>query len=346
MTLQPPAKLMPWFLLSSVVLFVLMLLVCVQDHRRPWKPYQRAFIELERKAAKTPAEQQSINSFRMGIRQIEVPSLGRVDRCTTCHLAVNHPDYADAAHPLRSHPDTGHHSFEEFGCTVCHRGNGLATSADEAHGRTSDATSPMLPASFVSASCLACHDLNSLPGVENLKTGRCLFENNGCQTCHSLNGTGGLIGPALDGVGQRRGIDWMIRHFKNPGAESPGSAMPPVQLEDYDIERLALYVSGLVDPVTDPFFTSKKVLPNPQAGRDLYFNRGCIGCHQLEDVGGNIGPDLSQLGQRGKASRLRFVLETPLPNASMPHPKLRPDEREALISFLINLNATDFKAEE
>ena len=105
MTLQSPAKLMPWFLLGSLVLFVLMLVVFAQDFRRPWKPYQRAFIQSEREVAETPAERKSAENFRMGIRQIEVSALGRVDRCTTCHLAVNHPDYADAAHPLRSHPD-------------------------------------------------------------------------------------------------------------------------------------------------------------------------------------------------------------------------------------------------
>jgi mono/diheme cytochrome c family protein len=130
----------------------------------------------------------------------------------------------------------------------------------------------------------------------------------------------------------------MVRHFKDPNALSPSSAMPPVRLEDPDIEALTLYVLGLVDPIFDPFFLSKRVLPTPEAGRELYVSRGCIGCHRLGKLGGNIGPDLSQLGRRGKASRLRFVLQVSLPDASMPHPDLRPDEREALVAFLLFLN--------
>ena len=134
----------------------------------------------------------------------------------------------------------------------------------------------------------------------------------------------------------------MIRHFKDPKSETPGSAMPPVQLEDPDIDLLVLYVLGLVDPITDPFFLSQQVLPTPKAGHDLYLSRGCIGCHRLGDVGGNLGPDLSQLGQRGKASRLRYVLQENLPNTTMPHPDLRPDEREALVTFLLKLNDPEF----
>ncbi|MDF3127671.1 cytochrome c [Kiritimatiellaeota bacterium B1221] len=338
MTLQSPAKLMPWFLLASVVLFILMLGGIAQDSQQPWKSYQRDYIRRKKNSAQTPAEQRAVDHFRMGIRQIEVPELGRVDRCTTCHLAMNHPDKMDADPPLRRHPQIGPHSFEEFGCTVCHRGNGLATSVEAAHGLTPDAASPLLPTKFVNASCLACHNLNALPGVQNLKTGRQLFENNGCLTCHALNGTGGQIGPALDGIGQRREWDWFIRHFKDPASVSPGSAMPPVQLADADLELLTLYVLSFVDPVSDPYFTSKWILPNPQSGRELYFSRGCIGCHQLDNIGGSLGPDLSQLGLRGKAARLRYVLEYTLPGASMPHPDLRPDEREALIAFLLDLN--------
>ena len=341
MTLQPPAKLMPWFMVGSVCLFVLMLVAMAQDIQRPWKPYQRAFIRSELERAGTPAEQRSAEDFRMGIRQIEISALGRVDRCTTCHLAVNHPDYADAAHPLRSHPNAGQHPFEEFGCTVCHRGNGLATTADAAHGFTPDAAYPMLPTRFVTSSCIACHDLDSLPGEERLKTGRRLFETNGCLTCHSLHGDGGRSGPALDGVGMRRDLDWILRHFKDPSAVSPGSAMPPVQLDGSDLEALALYVLGLVEPVSDAYFQSQRVLPTPEAGRNLYFSRGCVGCHRLGDVGGDLGPDLTQLGGRATASRLRFVLRVTLPEARMPHPDLRPDEREALVAFLLHVNTPE-----
>ena len=342
MTLRAPQKLFPWFLLGSVGLFVLILIACVQDFRRPWKPYQRRYIQSQRLAAEGPAQKRAAANLQMGIRQIHVPALGRVDRCTTCHLAVNHPDYADAAHPLRSHVYPDRHPFEEFGCTVCHRGDGLATTASAAHGRRQGSATPMLPTSFVIASCMACHELDSLPGVERLKAGRLLFENNGCLACHSLKGEGGRAAPALDGVGLRRSLDWMIRHFKDPAGVSPGSAMPAVKLNEQDIENLALYVTGLTEPVTDPVFSALRVLPTAEAGRELYFKRGCIGCHGLGTIGGDYGPDLTQLGRRGTAAWLRFSLQHPQAGSRMPHPELRPDEREALVTFLLRLSDPKF----
>ncbi|MCA9401451.1 MAG: hypothetical protein KC713_07475, partial [Candidatus Omnitrophica bacterium] len=53
----------------------------------------------------------------------------KVERCTTCHLGIDNPDYINAPQPYRTHPNLEEyvgkdsaHPMEEFGCTTCHAG--------------------------------------------------------------------------------------------------------------------------------------------------------------------------------------------------------------------------------
>ena len=75
--------------------------------------------------------------------------------------------------------------------------------------------------------------------------GRLLYDKNGCTACHSIHGKGGKIGPDLTHVGSTRDRDWLIRHFKNPQAVSPGSIMPKVALSDGQLSELADYMQSL-----------------------------------------------------------------------------------------------------
>src|SRR5450759_1126246 len=63
----------------------------------------------------------------------------RVDRCQTCHLGYNDKNMSDAPQPFTTHsnPDLLKiHNPEKFGCTPCHRGQGHALTAGNAHGDT------------------------------------------------------------------------------------------------------------------------------------------------------------------------------------------------------------------
>ena len=46
-------------------------------------------------------------------------------------------------------------------------------------------------------------------------------------------------------VGKQRDRDWLIRHFKNPQAVVPGSAMPPFDLDPESLNTLADYLLTL-----------------------------------------------------------------------------------------------------
>jgi len=74
--------------------------------------------------------------------------------------------------------------------------------------------------------------------------GRTLFRQEGCFMCHQLDGDGGNVGPDLTIEGTRgRSADWLVGHFKNPGAFVPGSIMPSFKnLTDEQLQALTVFL--------------------------------------------------------------------------------------------------------
>lgn len=54
-----------------------------------------------------------------------------------------------------------------------------------------------------------------------------VFRSAGCVACHSIEGSGGTIGPALSkGALAARGRSWIMEQIRNPKAHNPGTIMP------------------------------------------------------------------------------------------------------------------------
>lgn len=53
-----------------------------------------------------------------------------------------------------------------------------------------------------------------------------------CAACHAVEGQGGAVGPALDGVAGRYTPESLDRWLADPQAVKPGTAMPNLQLSD------------------------------------------------------------------------------------------------------------------
>jgi len=66
-----------------------------------------------------------------------------------------------------------------------------------------------------------------------------------CNGCHRIHGSGGAVGPDLSYVGRGRDRAWLIRHFKNPQAVSPGSIMPAFSLTASELDDLTNYMLSL-----------------------------------------------------------------------------------------------------
>jgi mono/diheme cytochrome c family protein len=76
--------------------------------------------------------------------------------------------------------------------------------------------------------------------------GKTLFRQEGCFSCHRLNGKGGKVGPDLTKEGTRGRSDaWLIGHFKDPPAYSPGSTMPSFKnLTNQQLQALTAFLQS------------------------------------------------------------------------------------------------------
>ena len=95
-------------------------------------------------------------------------------------------------------------------------------------------------------------DVPSWVKAENLPAaaipGAKLFAVSGCTACHTYSGSGGsaLGAPDLTAIGSRGlGVDFQIKHLKDPSSVTPGSPMPKfASLGDARLRQLAIFLEA------------------------------------------------------------------------------------------------------
>lgn len=134
----------------------------------------------------------------------------------------------DALRPFGFHPGTGSR-MPDFQLT-----EGAAdTLADYLLSRGSPTPDPA-PAAEVPA----------LSAYDRQKAQALLRDRHSCLGCHRLDGEGGRVGPALDGVGARRRDGYLLRILAHPDSAAPGTVMPRIRMTDERRRLLAGYLSG------------------------------------------------------------------------------------------------------
>jgi hypothetical protein len=274
------------------------LLSTVRDSsaRSEWKRHQAKYREFLLAGAATKLEREAAQDFRVEPKQVFLPKLDRVDRCTTCHLGYDDPRLAEADEPLRAHPGTFvvDHPTEQFGCTICHRGQGRATTTADAHGRVKYWSEPMLAHEDIELSCGKCHSETPLAGAPRYSAAQMLFNDKGCISCHILRGRGGTEGPEISDAGIRRSPEWHFEHFKDPQAVVPESNMTNFGLTDHEAELLtSLVMSFDGEPLPPEYLPGPKLtvvstssLPlivqelDPLAAKGYVGSKVCITCHK------------------------------------------------------------------
>jgi mono/diheme cytochrome c family protein len=340
---------MPLYFFLSAVLNLVLLGVAIHLATRPtWKTYQQGFLRLEAQQEPNAAAKAAVLHTPATINQVLLPGLDRVDRCTTCHLGVDDPTMKDAAAPFSYHASVQTHPPAKFGCTICHGGQGLATTVRDAHGHVEHWEQPLLPKEYVRASCGQCHTKGDIPGVPELSAGRKLFDSHGCRGCHKLDGVGGSIGPDLSHEGStRRDPKWLENHFLDPQSVSPNSAMPNFHFTKEQARDLTFYMLSLTGEQLGSYYTAKEVIPSVTYGRQLFREKNCITCHTIGGVGGQGGPDLLAVLKRHSPAWLNEQLASPAlvsPKSTMPAYDLDSNERAALIRFMGAATAADATA--
>ncbi|MFQ5917434.1 MAG: c-type cytochrome, partial [Candidatus Binatia bacterium] len=342
-----------WLVFSSLVLTIVLGWVVWDASHQEWKGYQRTYYRLALLRAQNEAQKEWAQSQRLEIKQLQPKERGTVERCVTCHLAVENPMFRRAPEPLREHPSLlKSHLPMRFGCVVCHGGEGRAVTSPEAHGQGTVLAKPLLKGHYMQAACYNCHGEKTLPleAIEAVVRGRGLVNRYLCLGCHRINGEGGEEGPDLSTVGSQRNWPWLYAHLARPQGVVPGSTMPVFPLSRDEIRDITVYLMTLLDSRdrlrNTPLGATRDVrsdetrwpeeaeskeemsLPEGEAlrefqydGRALFRGAGCSLCHSIGVEGGEVGPALTYIARKLKPEDLRRLLKDPgqvLPGGKMP----------------------------
>lgn len=216
-----------------------------ETFRADWHRHQREYKHQLRLAATTDRMRQAAERFDVSPKQLYLPHLNRIDRCTTCHVSIDNPAMIQASPPLTAHPGQvmQDHPKEQFGCTICHDGQGRATTAAEAHGHTGHWPEPLLARKELDRSCPKCHLDRMLPNVPRYNAAMDLFYEHGCLSCHRLRGRGGDIAADISNAGEVHDAEWHFKHFKDPKSVVSTSEMPNVGLSDEEAQALTFLMT-------------------------------------------------------------------------------------------------------
>ncbi len=77
------------------------------------------------------------------------------------------------------------------------------------------------------------------PGPLPEGRGEELIQRHGCRLCHSIDGTGGSVGPDLSGVRSRKTRAEIIEWLDDPARIKPGTTMPRFPLSPVEQQLLA-----------------------------------------------------------------------------------------------------------
>jgi nitric oxide reductase subunit C len=77
--------------------------------------------------------------------------------------------------------------------------------------------------------------------------GAAVFQTKGCMNCHSLRGTGGTFGPALDKIGATLSAEEIGKYVRNPKSVNPDAKMPSQKdnLSERELDEVARFLATL-----------------------------------------------------------------------------------------------------
>ena len=342
----------------SLVLLSLVAIVPAKDYFRPWRGYQKQYLRLIR--GRNDATSLT-RRFQGGIQQIWLPEVGVVDRCTTCHAGLREASLADVkAQPFRPHPPIPHKA-NEFGCVLCHAGQGAATTVQEAHSSTESWEAPILPARYLEAGCGQCH-LDRLTGTPRLNEGRDTLARYGCVRCHTIKTPDGITltgtddPPSLAHIADKTSREWIAAWLKNPQAYVGSATMPNFQFKDEEIRDISAFLIAQSTPYRSAAGQEPVPAAKPddaaavQEGSSVYGEAFCSSCHAIQNaagnlVGGDLGPELTRVGSKVRTEWLAAWLRNPKeydPDTKMPHYRLDGKQIGLLMGFLGAKTDSDF----
>jgi mono/diheme cytochrome c family protein len=258
---------------------------------------------------------------------IRVP---KMDRCQTCHLAIDKKGYEKYPQPFTTHPDlntflggSSQHPIDRVGCTVCHEGMGQSISfRDAAHMPSNEKQKeewekkfhweqphlwdyPMLPVKMTEASCAKCHRQNVyVPKADALNVAYATFERAGCYACHKTKGFDTNMrkpGPILTKIDSKLSPEWVKNWIRNPKAVKPTTWMPrffynsnnssPEDAVRNETEISAIAAYLFANAEKHEFAVKNPSRGDAKRGEEIVKSIGCQGCHIVgEGKREEVGP--------------------------------------------------------
>ena len=232
----------------------------------------------------------------------DYPTIARDFQKSFAFLRSQHPDI-----PLGSHPGM-YNMAEKF----AKLGRGGASPYVDPAGYTAelDIVESVFKSVLAQQQGTASNVVSGFSRTEaaDIEGGRQLF-NGMCVECHGVNGTG-ADAPSLNRARLVHApTDAALIKILEVGI--PNTNMPRIRrFTDTETRQLVAYIRSLGR-------VAEARLPgDPKKGADIYKGLGCAGCHIINGAGGNLGPDLSDIGfLRGGAYLKQAVVD---PSAALP----------------------------
>ena len=185
--------------------------------------------------------------------------------------------------------------------------------------------------------------------------GRALFEAMNCASCHlHPDATSRVMAPDLGLTALRVREDWLAGYLADPVTIRPAGPQPGRggQMPDFRLD--AAEVTAITGFLLEPGEAAAPAPPPPwepltlspfamQKAETLLRDRwSCLGCHQLGDDGGRIGPRLDGIAERLRPEYVRALIHDPANLATgtvMPASLEQPDRLDLIASFLLQRDA-------
>jgi len=283
--------------------------------------------------------------------------------CYSCHLVRGHEGFRSEAPPLRTialktgavwlrrwlkdpravDPNTTMPNFDLSDTEIDELSHAL-------FGRTAP---PELVAAIASAEGEPAGD----PA-----TGKRIFSEARCISCHTVEGKGNGTAPELSTVATAATPGWLLAFLRDPHAFNPRTRMPQYGFSESESRDVVAYLEDELrdfdapPDILEPLRVNRTLAEN---GEKTFRARGCFSCHGSEGTTATerFGPDLDGVGDK-KAASLDFGRRDDLPRttavwlgAKLAHPRsfaqglkmpsfdLPPDDVRAVVTALLALGA-------
>jgi cytochrome c2 len=351
------------------VLFTLILAICLfglgfyeNEKRGQWQKFQEKYNQLctqrLRDKLSQPADEVSkadtqrftqmlavAETSAVKMNAVFLPGAESRDLCMSCHSAMENAMFKDDPNPLKKHPDEilKHHPIANFGCTLCHHGQGVGLTVEKAHGFEENWEKPRLPLKYVQSTCFECHqNVNELEGAETAVAGKSLFVEKGCYGCHDAAIRKDLpkFSTPFNTISRKISSKaWAAKWIENPAGVRPATLMPKFRISESQRHDLVAYLFSMEDKAIR-FPLSDKRKGSAKKGEVIFNEKACAACHseKADEIGlTRRVPVLSDAGLKLKGDWLANWISDPLtinPDTWMPKLELTSKEVQHLVAYL------------